>query len=79
MEFLLFDFKKSLMYHDRPIRSVIIPEIKQIVLNKSDSRYAGRPILLITRMIIEQIGLHSVLLLILIIWVTIEKAFAIIK
>ena len=59
------------MYHNRPIRSVIILEIKQIV--------RGRPILLITRMIIDQIGLHSVLSLILIIWVTIEKAFAIIN
>ena len=55
------------MYHNRAIRSVIILEIKQIVLNKSDSRLRGRPILLITRMITDQIGLHSVLLLILII------------
>ena len=62
------------MYHNLPIRSVIILEIKQIRLP-----LRGRPILLITRVIIDQIGLHSVLLLILIIWVTIEKAFAIIK
>ena len=41
----------------RPIRSVIILVIKQIGLP-----LRGRPILLITRMITDQIGLHSVLL-----------------
>ena len=41
----------------RPIRSVIILVIKQIGLP-----LRGRPILLITRMITDRIGLHSVLL-----------------
>ena len=41
----------------RPIQSVIILVIKQIGLP-----LRGRPILLITRMITDQIGLHSVLL-----------------
>ena len=41
----------------RPIRSVIILVIKQIGLP-----LRGRPILLITGMIRDQIGLHSVLL-----------------
>ena len=41
----------------RPIRSVIILVIKQIGLP-----LRGRPILLITRMITDGIGLHSVLL-----------------
>ena len=41
----------------RPIRSVIILVIKQIGLPRR-----GRPILLITRMITDRIGLHSVLL-----------------
>ena len=41
----------------RPIRSVIILVIKQIGLS-----LRGRPILLITRMITDRIGLHSVLL-----------------
>ena len=41
----------------RPIRSVIILVIKQIGLPLRD-----RPILLITRMITDRIGLHSVLL-----------------
>ena len=41
----------------RPIRSVIILVIKQIVLP-----LRGRPILLITHMITDRIGLHSVLL-----------------
>ena len=40
-----------------PIRSVIILVIKQIGLP-----LRGRPILLISRMITDQIGLHSVLL-----------------
>ena len=40
-----------------PIRSVIILVIKQIGLP-----LRGRPILLITRMITDRIGLHSVLL-----------------
>ena len=40
-----------------PIRSVIILVIKQIGLP-----LPGRPILLITRMITDRIGLHSVLL-----------------
>ena len=40
-----------------PIRSAIILVIKQIGLP-----LRGRPILLITRMITDQIGLHSVLL-----------------
>ena len=48
----------------RPIRSVIILVIKQIGLP-----LRGRPILLITRMITDRIGLHSVLLPLLIIWV----------
>ena len=46
----------------RPIRSVIILVIKQIGLP-----LRGRPILLITRMITDRIGLHSVLLPLLII------------
>ena len=46
----------------RPIRSVIILVIKQIRLP-----LRGRPILLITRMITDRIGLHSVLLPLLII------------
>ena len=41
----------------RPIRSLIILVIKQIGLP-----LRGRPILLITRMITDRIGLHSVLL-----------------
>ena len=41
----------------RPIQSVIILVIKQIGL-----LLRGRPILLITRMITDRIGLHSVLL-----------------
>ena len=41
----------------RPIQSVIILTIKQIGLP-----LRGRPILLITRMITDRIGLHSVLL-----------------
>ena len=41
----------------RPIRSVTILAIKQI-----GSPLRGRPILLITRMIIDRIGFHSVLL-----------------
>ena len=41
----------------RPIRSVIILVIKQIGLP-----LRGRPVLLITRMITDRIGLHSVLL-----------------
>ena len=41
----------------RPIQSVIILVIKQIELP-----LRGRPILLITRMITDRIGLHSVLL-----------------
>ena len=44
LHFFCFDFKKSLMYHNRPIWSVIILEIKQIRL-----KLRGRPILLITR------------------------------
>ena len=70
--FLSFDFKKSHIYHSdvllklwlicnrtscRPIRSVIILVIKQIGLP-----WRGCPILLITHMIRDQIGLHSVLL-----------------
>ena len=46
----------------RPIRFVIILVIKQIGLP-----LRGRPILLITRMITDRIGLHSVLLPLLII------------
>ena len=46
----------------RPIRSVIILVIKQIGLP-----LRGRPILLITRMIRDRIGLHSVLLPLLIV------------
>ena len=46
----------------RPIQSVIILVIKQIGL-----RLCSRPILLITRMITDQIRLHSVLLPLLII------------
>ena len=46
----------------RPIQSVIILVIKQIGLPLH-----GRPILLITRMITDRIGLHSVLLPLLII------------
>ena len=45
------------MIHCRPIRSVIILVIKQIGLP-----LRGRPILLITRMITDRFGLHSVLL-----------------
>ena len=41
----------------RPVRSVIILVIKQIRLS-----LRGRPILFITRMITDRIGLHSVLL-----------------
>ena len=47
----------------RPIQSVIILVIKQIGLP-----LRGRPILLITRMITDWIGLHSVLLPLLIAW-----------
>ena len=32
------------------------------MINKSDSRFGGRPILSITRMITDRIGLHLVLL-----------------
>ena len=46
----------------RPIRSVIILMIKQI-----GPPLRGRPILFITRMITDQIGLHSALLPLLII------------
>ena len=46
----------------RPIRSVIILVIKQIGLP-----LRGRPILLITRMITDRIGLHPVVLPLLII------------
>ena len=41
----------------RPIRSLIIPVIKQTGLS-----LRGRPILLTTRMITDRTGLHSVLL-----------------
>ena len=51
---------KSFKYHDktscRPVRSVIILVNKQIEL-----ALRGRPILLITRVITDQIGFHSVL------------------
>ena len=51
---------KSFKYHDktscRPVRSVIILVNKQIEL-----ALLGRPILLITRVITDQIGFHSVL------------------
>ena len=51
---------KSFKYHDktscRPVRSVIILVNKQIEL-----ALRGRPILLITRVIADQIGFHSVL------------------
>ena len=71
LEFLVFRFKKESLFSQillklwltgnrtscRPIRSVIILVIKQIGLP-----LRGRPILLITRMITDQIGLHSVLL-----------------
>ena len=71
LEFLVFLFKKEpsitqillklLLIGNRtscrPIRSVIILVIKQIGLP-----LRGRPILLITRMITDRIGLHSVLL-----------------
>ena len=50
----------------RPIQSVIILVIKQIGLP-----LRGRPILLITSMIIDRIGLHSVLLPLLIIIIVI--------
>ena len=46
----------------RPIRSVMILVIKQFGLS-----LRGRPILLITRMITDRIGLHSVLLPLLIV------------
>ena len=48
----------------RPIQSVIILVIKQIGLP-----LRGRPILLITHMITDRIGLHSVLLPLLITYV----------
>ena len=71
LEFLVFLFKKEPSITQillklwlignrtscRPIRSVIIVVIKQIGLP-----LRGRPILLITSMITERIGLHSVLL-----------------
>ena len=51
---------KSFKYHDktscRPVGSVIILVNKQIEL-----ALLGRPILLITRVITDQIGFHSVL------------------
>ena len=51
---------KSFKYHDktscRPVRSVIILVNKQIEL-----ALLGRPIWLITRVITDQIGFHSVL------------------
>ena len=51
---------KSFKYHDktscRPVRSVIILVNKQIEL-----ALRGRPILLITSVITDQIGFHSVL------------------
>ena len=51
---------KSFKYHDktscRPVRSVIILVNEQIEL-----ALRGRPILLITRVITDQIGFHSVL------------------
>ena len=54
--FLCFNLKKSNRTSCRPIRSVVILVIKQIGLP-----LRGRPILLITSMITERIGLHSVL------------------
>ena len=54
----------------RPIRFVIILVIKQIGLP-----LRGRPILLITRMITDRIGLHSVLLPLLIIIIIIIIIF----
>ena len=76
-EFLVFWFKKEPHISQvllklwlignrtscRPIQSVIILVIKQIGLP-----LRGRPILLITRMITDRIGLHSVLLPLLITW-----------
>ena len=58
----------------RPIRSVIILVIKQIGLP-----LRGRPILLITRMITDRIGLHSVLLPLLIIIIIIIIIIARVK
>ena len=55
----------------RPIRSVIILVIKQIGLP-----LRGSPILLITRMITDRIGLHSVLLPLLIFCLLSSKNFA---
>ena len=52
---------KSFKYHDktscRPVRSVN----KQIVNKQIELALLGRPILLITRVITDQIGFHSVL------------------